>query len=119
MHSIHLVAACSVSLYGDNQCLGWRPIQDGKPQPYTWMTYKQVLYLPRVLHRTRLHQTSYRLTPELQFGKCKVLRDASPRTACCNSVRDHTSHCQATFSAACTIGRCQAVCCCDQRVGCI
>ena len=34
----------SVSKFGDKQCLGWRPIQDGKPQPFTWMTYKEVPY---------------------------------------------------------------------------
>ena len=39
----------SVANFGDNQCLGWRPIQDGKPQPFTWMTYKQVRRHHRIM----------------------------------------------------------------------
>lgn len=32
----------SVKKYPNNKCLGWRPIQDGKAQPYTFHTYKEV-----------------------------------------------------------------------------
>lgn len=39
----------SVANFGDNQCLGWRPIQDGKAQPFTWMTYKQVRRRHRIM----------------------------------------------------------------------
>ena len=31
----------SVKTFGDNQCLGFRPMVDGKAGPYQWWTYKQ------------------------------------------------------------------------------
>ena len=31
----------SVKLFGENRCLGWRPITDGKAGPYEYWTYKQ------------------------------------------------------------------------------
>ena len=33
---------CSVAKYPDNPCLGHRPIKYGEPQPYTWLSYKEV-----------------------------------------------------------------------------
>lgn len=31
----------SVKTFGDKQCLGFRPMLDGKAGPYQWWTYKQ------------------------------------------------------------------------------
>lgn len=31
----------SVKKHGDQNCLGWREITDGKPGPYKWWTYSE------------------------------------------------------------------------------
>ena len=31
----------SVAAFGPERCLGWRPIIDGKPQAYEWLTYTE------------------------------------------------------------------------------
>ncbi|KAI8912664.1 hypothetical protein EDD86DRAFT_201962 [Gorgonomyces haynaldii] len=43
IHNLHQNFLHGVSVSGDVPCLGKRSIVDGKPGPYEWQTYKQVL----------------------------------------------------------------------------
>ena len=40
--NLYDVFSRSVRQFGDSECIGWRPVEDGKAQPFEWLTYKQV-----------------------------------------------------------------------------